>query len=193
MRKPNGPAPRSIARFPSEAHYENLKTKGFADRVVDEDLWAWHAYDYGWRRIMLQTRDDNSPIDPQRQWFDAEMATKAELFYSTKFHRKCPPLVSAAPPQHSPRPPEELAYVEDRMREIRANVAMFEARNRAAMKVAGAGELESDRGALQRVREELGVTATEAPNTDHNGGSNEHSQHDQEVLQKSRMSKKFGT
>ena len=28
-------------------HYAELRAKGYAGRASDEDLWAWHAYDYG--------------------------------------------------------------------------------------------------------------------------------------------------
>jgi hypothetical protein len=176
MRRPNGPAPRLIARFPSEEHYEDLKSKGFEGHVIDEDLWAWHAYAYGWRRVMLQTRDDALPIDDGKHWFSAELAAQAEAFYSKKFRERAPPLESATQ-QGLERTPEELACVENCMREIRANLARFQHRNRSVME-------DDHRGALQRVREELGVTATEVPDSDHHGGSNERSRHDQEVERK---------
>jgi hypothetical protein len=83
-------------RFPSEAHYAELRAKGYAGRIGDEDLWAWHAYDYGWRRVMLQTRDDNSPIDPDRAWYDAKFAAEAEIFYARKLNRRAPPIGIAA-------------------------------------------------------------------------------------------------
>jgi hypothetical protein len=185
MRRPNGPAPWSIARFPSEEHYETLKDKGFDGRVIDEDLWAWHAYTYGWRRVMLQTRDDALPIDEGKHWFSAELAAQAEAFYCKKFRKPAPPLESATQ-QARERTPEELAYVENCMRKIRANLSAFQHRNRYVME-------DDDRDALQRVREELGVTATEVPDADHNAGSNEHSRCDQEVVQETGQSKKFAT
>jgi hypothetical protein len=83
------------SRFPSEKHFDELKAKGFDGRRSDEDLWAWHAYDYGWRRIILQTRDDNSPIDPGRVWFNVKFAAEAEIFYARKFNKRAPDLGKA--------------------------------------------------------------------------------------------------
>jgi hypothetical protein len=152
----------AISRFPSDKHYEELKKKGFDGRALNtDDMYAWHAYDYGWRRIMLQTREDNSPIDPSKRWYDQAMAAECERFYSRKFYRRPPPLVSEERQQRRPRPPEELAYVENCIRQIRANLSTFAERNRAAMEASKAGELEDERDALRRVREELGVAATE--------------------------------
>jgi hypothetical protein len=68
-----------IRHFPSQEHYEELKAKGFNGRVSDEDKRAWHAYDYGWRRVMLGRREDISPLDPGRQQFNADLADQAEL------------------------------------------------------------------------------------------------------------------
>jgi hypothetical protein len=76
------------ADFPSETHYKWLKEKGFDGRQAEQDLWESHAYDYGWRRIILRTRDDNSPIDPDRRWFDEKLAALAEIFYARKFKRQ---------------------------------------------------------------------------------------------------------
>jgi hypothetical protein len=152
---------------------------GFNARALNpDDMYHWHAYGYGWRRIMLQTRDDRSPIDPDKQWYREELAAAAEWFYSRQFNgRPPPPLVSDAP--RRPRTPGELAHVENCMREIRKNLATFAERNRAALEAAKVGELEYERDALRRVREGLGVAATEVTATeaddnddgDENGGS----------------------
>jgi hypothetical protein len=146
-----------IEGFPSESHYRELTNKGLQGRVVDEDLWAWQAYDYGWRRIMLYSRDDRSPIDPQRQWYDTRLAADAEIFFSKKFGKRCPPLAPSHSPDEPPkRTKEELAYVDACMREVKANLAAF---LDAAVMAPRATEQPD---ALQRIRDALGVTATEA-------------------------------
>jgi hypothetical protein len=81
-----GAAAACGAEFPSETHYKWLKEKGFNGRREEQDLLHWHAYDYGCRRIILRTRDDNSPIDSDRRWFDAKLAAIAEIFYARKFN-----------------------------------------------------------------------------------------------------------
>jgi hypothetical protein len=81
---------RTRSFFPSEGHYQELKAKGFEGRIADEDLWAWHAYDYGWRRVILRCRDDNSPIDPDKRWFDGRLAAEAEVFCCCKFGKRIP-------------------------------------------------------------------------------------------------------
>jgi hypothetical protein len=78
MPKPNGPAPSVIADFPSAKHWQRLEDKGFNGRVTDEDLWAYHAYDYAWRRVALHSVQDHSPIDPERKWFNAKLVAEAE-------------------------------------------------------------------------------------------------------------------
>jgi hypothetical protein len=82
---------RTRSFFPSEGHYQELRAKGFEGRIANQDLWAWHAYDYGWRRVILQRRDDNSPIDPDKRWFDASLAAAAEVLYCRKFGKRIPP------------------------------------------------------------------------------------------------------
>jgi hypothetical protein len=146
------------AAFPSERHYEALKAKGFEGRIDVRDLWHWHAYDYGWRRVMLQTRDDNSPIDPKREWFDASLAAEAEIFYAKKFDRRAPNLsTSKAPPT-----PEQIAHVERCAQQIIANIAAFADRNRNTF---GSAKVDL-RDAIQRTHEALGVTATETGRDD---------------------------
>ena len=156
MRKPNrrAPSPQSIAGFASAEHRDALVAKLRTDSLVmDEDLWAWHAYNYGWRRVMLQTRDDVLAIDPGRHWYDAALAAEAEIFYCRKFHKQAPPI--GKPQQRGERTPEEVAHVERCVQQIIAMMAAFDARNRAVW-----GPRQDDRDALRRVREALGVTAT---------------------------------
>jgi len=146
---------RSGPQFPSEKHYEQLKAKGFEGRVLDADLWWWHAYDYGWRRIILQTRADNSPIDLGRAWRDPQLAANAEVFYAEKFGKKAPDIETHRPPPT----PEQIDHVE-RCRELFiANVQAYLKRNRAAW-----GEVHDEtRTALKRAHEALGVTVQEVP------------------------------
>jgi hypothetical protein len=86
MRDPTGPAPRWIPDFPSETHYNQLKAKGFEGRVLDTDLWPWMAYNYAWRRVLLNASDDRFPLDPSGDWFNAALVAQAEAFYAKKFN-----------------------------------------------------------------------------------------------------------
>lgn len=118
-------------RFPSEAHLVELKAKGDDGRRSDDDLWAWHAYDYGWRRVMLNTRDDISPLDPKHEWFNAGLAAKAEIFYCRKLNKPAPDL--AARTGHRPAPTaDEIAHIGRCMVEIRRNLEIYSHRTRQA-------------------------------------------------------------
>jgi hypothetical protein len=146
-----------IREFPSDVHYEQQKAKGF-DARAGSDLWQWHAYDYGWRRIMLQTRDDISPIDPQKKWFDPALAASAEIYYARKFKRPAPPLMQNALRQ-TPTP-EEIERVECCAGLALSNIKQFGERNRRQFRLHGDPHV-ADREALRRYHESLGASSTE--------------------------------
>lgn len=79
------PPPRD-AGFPSKADRDYLRKKLRTDKggvgyskLTTEEKWRWHSYDYAFRRLALS--DDNSPIDPDRQWIDPAMISEAEAIY----------------------------------------------------------------------------------------------------------------
>jgi hypothetical protein len=89
----------SLPSFPSVEHKRMLKDLAATNRgldisiLTDECRRQWHAYDYGWRRVYLQTRDDISPIDHGRVWFDDNLAAEAEIFWCRVAGKKAPNLV----------------------------------------------------------------------------------------------------
>jgi len=82
--------PDADSCFPSDEHYEELKSKGSHGRISRRDQLCWHAYDYGWRRVVLQDVHGNSPIDPKRKRFDANLVAAAEKYWSRKYHGSGP-------------------------------------------------------------------------------------------------------
>jgi hypothetical protein len=81
--------------FPSEAHRAHLRArleaaKWFFDRAFTdaETRYQWHAYDYGWRRVVLGDRRRLSPIDEGGVWFDARLADEAEAMFRRKFGKR---------------------------------------------------------------------------------------------------------
>jgi hypothetical protein len=57
-------------------------------RLSTKQRWRWHAYDYGWRRQYLLSRNPVSPIDPHGDWYDDRLTAQTEQMYATKLHRK---------------------------------------------------------------------------------------------------------
>lgn len=49
------------------------------------DRWNWHAYDYGFRRVVWDVYDRSSPLDPLGEWFNAALADAAEAFLRARF------------------------------------------------------------------------------------------------------------
>jgi hypothetical protein len=90
-----GPPRFGPPRFPSDEHRDELSKKGFKGRTSDQDLFWWHAYDYGWRRVVLQDRQDGSPIDPRRKWFNTDLAAEAEQYWSRKYGGPSKPKVES--------------------------------------------------------------------------------------------------
>src|SRR5271170_3944129 len=71
--------------FPSEDHRAALV--GRKD-LSDGEREQYHAYDYGWRRVMLSNFARTSPIDPEGAWFRPQPVEQAEAMYRQKFARR---------------------------------------------------------------------------------------------------------
>lgn len=88
--------PVSQNHFPSIEDRNRLRrsildqTKGYKS-LSEEDTWRWHSYDYGWRRVYLNAREERSPIDPDGQWINLELITQAEEMFCRTFAKKPPP------------------------------------------------------------------------------------------------------
>src|SRR5690242_1567380 len=92
------------AQFPSRGHLaslrQNLRKTGGGTLSVP-DLWLWHAYVYGFRRVALNDYQPVSPIDAMGEWFHGELVEAAEAFYKRFLGRSRNEYI---PPTH--RPPE---------------------------------------------------------------------------------------
>ena len=91
----------TVTAFPSNTHLadlrQRLKDGKFQWNVLTEsDLWHYHAYDYGFRRVMLNDFSQDYPLDPHGRWFSALLAEAAEDFYRRKLKRP-KPLYSSDP------------------------------------------------------------------------------------------------
>jgi hypothetical protein len=138
-----------MTEFPSEPHRQGLlgavERGGFAALNGQELLW-FHAYRYGWRRVRLGDFAQSYPVDPKGQHFDGVLVGQAAQFYGWK-------------PQPATRPaptPEDIAHVEARCREFRANLAGMDAKNRAAFAPAPMSAAD-----LEALKAGLGLGATE--------------------------------
>lgn len=73
--------------FPSLEHYQLIRKKlrdsGYAAFTRD-DVWYYHAYDYGWRRVFLNQRNEVSPIDEDGQWFNGLMVDRTEQVFQNR-------------------------------------------------------------------------------------------------------------
>lgn len=79
-----------FSAFPSKTDLKALRQKfrpsgyessGSTRNLSEDELWRWHAYDYGFRSIILGDKNTRSPIDPTGQWFDKHLVWSAEGFY----------------------------------------------------------------------------------------------------------------
>ena len=87
-REPEQYLPPPLARFPSKPHHQFLRNKirvngpergpGYF-ALTDHEKWQYHAYDYAFRRLALH--DENSPIDPDRQWHDSALVEEAMGYF----------------------------------------------------------------------------------------------------------------
>lgn len=81
------PANRNLItafQFPNLLHRNRLLQRCKDEQytlLTDEERWHYHAYDYGWRRIYLNSRNDRSPIDKKGAWFNSALADDAEKMF----------------------------------------------------------------------------------------------------------------
>jgi hypothetical protein len=140
--------------FPSEDHRRALVAKveaGGLKALDDLEKREFHAYRYAWRRVRLADFTQKYGADPNGDWFDGVFVNKAVTFYTDGCG-----LPSRQ--QHRPDPtPEDVAYVETRLVQFRANLAAAEERNRAAV-----ARRVADPRDLAAIQAGLGLTATES-------------------------------
>lgn len=70
--------------FPSEENLKALRRIGIVGLHDDVDLWRYHAYQYGFRRVVLRNFDGAYPMDPDGEWLDPYMVDRAEEFWRRK-------------------------------------------------------------------------------------------------------------
>lgn len=76
--------------FPGDAdhrrlHADRIKAKISVASLSADNRRRYHAYDYGWRRVLLDDR--RSPLDPEGEWFDAVLADQAERYWRIKHNK----------------------------------------------------------------------------------------------------------
>lgn len=85
-----------------------------------------HAYDYAWRRVVLNEREPSSPIDPDGKYANPTMVASAVRMWRAKLNKPEPAARTADPS------PDDIAYVEVACNQIRANLASWAKRNAQA-------------------------------------------------------------
>ena len=142
--------------FPSEDHRRALIDKveaGGLKALDDIETREFHAYRYAWRRVRLADFSQKYGGDPRGDWFDGVFVNQVvEMMTGGKY--------SLTPPRPERRPdptPEDIAYVEAVCVQIRANLAIFAERNRAAF-----ADRPADARDLAAIQAGLGLSATEA-------------------------------
>jgi hypothetical protein len=139
--------------FPSEDHRRALVDKveaGGLKALDDLEKREFHAYRYAWRRVRLADFSQKYGGDPRGDWFDGVFVNQAvEMMTGGKY--------SLTPPRPQQRPdptPEDIAYVDRRLVEFRANLAVAERTPTTTRRTADPRDL----AAIQRG---LGLSATE--------------------------------
>jgi hypothetical protein len=127
----------TTAQFPGHAHRRLLrqrcaildskgkKTGIDVERLSEPERWMWFAYDYAFHRVANGTLDDMCPTDPEKQWFDADLVRRAEAQLAEELGMQAPSAAAARSRARRLPSAEELAYVEERMGEVRTNLAQF--------------------------------------------------------------------
>lgn len=85
------PVTDQMGTFPSREHHAALRQRFRQDGTKifsSDDRFHWHAYDYGWRRVMLGDQRHISPIDPTGEWFNEFLANGAEAFWRAKMGKQ---------------------------------------------------------------------------------------------------------
>jgi hypothetical protein len=142
--------------FPSEDHRRALVDKveaGGLKALDDHEKREFHAYRYAWRRVRLADFRQKYQCDPRGDWFDGVCVNQAvEMMTGGKY--------SLTPPRPEKRPEptvEDIAHVEAVCVQIRANLAVFAERNRAAF-----ADRTADARDLAAIQAGLGISAKEA-------------------------------
>lgn len=142
-----------MTEFPSEPHRQSLlgavERGGFA-ALNGLELLQFHAYRYAWRRVKLGDFTQTYGCDPRGDHFDGVLVGQAMQFYGWK-------------PRPAARPaptPEDIAHVEAKCREFRANLAGMEAKNRAAFAEPSSAPMTA--ADLEIIKAGLGLGAHEA-------------------------------
>lgn len=89
--------------FPSDADQQRLRALKIS-LMSEPDLWRHHAYAYGFRRVALGSFDKKYPRDELGEWFNGDMASRAERWYRLKLGVK------------EQRPPHQTASGQDAVR-----------------------------------------------------------------------------
>lgn len=144
--------------FPSKEHRKALRQPFLKtgkksstinlDLLAEPDRWLWHAYDYGWRRVMVDDWEESSPIDSDGMWFDLRLANVAEGFWRRVLNK---PL----PVKHPPPTADEIADAERLCDEARASLDAWARRNKRAFAA------KRDIDPIKRVRDAMGVRVAE--------------------------------
>ena len=142
--------------FPSEDHRRALVDKveaGGLKALDDHETREFHAYRYAWRRVRLADFSQKYGGDPRGDWFDGVFVNQAvEMMTGGKY--------SLTPPRPERRPdptPEDIAYVDRRLAEFRANLAAAEERSRTAV-----ARRVADPRDLAAIQAGLGISAVAA-------------------------------
>jgi hypothetical protein len=109
--------------FPSLSYRAALLQKRSCEgygNLTDDQRFAYHAYDYGWRRVALDDFSVTSPIDSKGVWFNASLATQAEAVWRRTFNR--PAAEAVIKPL---RFDDDVIHVAKVCAQIRANVERF--------------------------------------------------------------------
>ena len=139
--------------FPSEDHRRALIDKveaGGLKALDDIETREFHAYRYAWRRVRLADFSQKYGGDPRGDWFDGVFVNQVvEMMTGGKY--------SLTPPRPERRPdptPEDIAYVDRRLAEFRANLAVADRTPTTTRRTA-------DPRDLAAIQAGLGLSATE--------------------------------
>ena len=145
-----------VTTFPSDENHKDLRRLSRKDGrhdstlnldLLDEaDRWHFHAYDYAWRRVVLNDQADQSPLDPwPRSWFDEHSVRIAELYWRRRLNIPSPDETGY---RAVPRSDEDIEWATRATNRARAAIEASTARNRAAFRLPRDAKLEREKTAL---------------------------------------------
>jgi len=79
----DGQTDQGFTTFPSDADQQRLRVQKIS-AMTETDLWRHHAYAYGFRRVALGSFDRKYARDELGEWFNPDMAARAERWYRVK-------------------------------------------------------------------------------------------------------------